>query len=72
MTKKVTAARGKVKSARRKAIPKKSAVEMAEHRIDQQSDSSASEDEKKKRKRRLLKGPTEFRGIREDQRKRKN
>jgi hypothetical protein len=69
MTKKATATGDK--GSRKKAISKKSAVEMAGHRIDQQSDSSASDDEKKKRKRRLLKGPMEFRGIREDQKKRK-
>jgi hypothetical protein len=45
------------------------AATLASKVIDSQIDQSAPVKEQERRKRRLLKGPKEFRGIREDQRK---
>jgi hypothetical protein len=42
---------------------------MAGKEIDRQADQSASDEERASRKRRLLKGPKEFRDMREDHRK---
>jgi hypothetical protein len=42
------------------------ATDMASQQIDALADSSATHEERQQRKRRLLKGPTEFRDIRED------
>lgn len=40
------------------------AAEMAERQIDRLSDPSATSEERQSRKRKLLKGPSEFRGMR--------
>jgi hypothetical protein len=42
------------------------ASDLAGQQIDKLADSSATVEERQQRKRRLLKGPTEFRDIRED------
>lgn len=47
------------------------AAEMAGKEIDRLSDRSATDGQRASRKRRLLKGPKEFRDIRDDQHKRK-
>jgi hypothetical protein len=47
------------------------AVEMAGQEIDRLGDASATHEQRASRKRRLIKGPKEFREIREDQPKRK-
>lgn len=47
------------------------AAEMAGNEIDRLGDRSATDEQRASRKRRLLKGPKEFRDIRDDQHKRK-
>jgi hypothetical protein len=53
------------KHTSRKAAAK--ASDMAGRRIDEISDPSATAEERQDRKRRLIKGPSEFRGMRGDQ-----
>ena len=47
------------------------AAAMAGKELDRLGDTSATEEQRRSRKRKLLKGPNEFRGMREDQPKRK-
>jgi hypothetical protein len=61
------------KSIRRPSSEKATAkaAEMAGQEIDRLGDRSATDEQRASRKRRLLKGPKEFRDIRDDQHKRK-
>jgi hypothetical protein len=53
--------------ARSRGLRGRAAEDLAARAINDLGDSTASEDERSKRKGRLLKGPREFRAIREDQ-----
>jgi hypothetical protein len=57
------------KSARRNPPASKKAAKFAAREIDRLGDRSATTEEREKRKRRLLKGPAEFRDIRDRKRK---
>lgn len=53
----------------KKSATSSKSSELASNQIDRMSDKSASADERETRKRRLLKGPSEFRDVRKDRKK---
>jgi hypothetical protein len=63
------------KNTKRKPASRKQsqreAADMAGREVDRLGDQTATSDERAQRKRRLIRGPQEFRGIREDLPKRK-